>query len=121
MGTLYVFVNIGDRKYLDLPAGKLAEIKGCQMCKDMIAQYLTGFYSGGSSADICFIENVRFYDKLNKEHEFEDITADVLFDMFEDGYQPKFHQFNWIYKKFEEKGRLKDLTRWFEEWDKKKK
>lgn len=48
--------------------------------------------------------------------EYRDVTHEVLFSLFEDGYIPETHQMNFIFKKFQEADDLKSLSKVMEKW-----
>lgn len=117
MGTLYWFVNFSRRERVDFPGGaKLGDIANDSMTQKIITHYLTmrARFGDGETPEVAFVPD-SMWDKYCTD--LEDATCDVLYDMFEDGWIPKAYWMSWIFEKFQEADRLKELGKWMEKFE----
>jgi hypothetical protein len=108
MGSYYKFANFTKKEILDLNSKKMSEIKANDFDRRLLVQYL---------AMECYTDcHVKFISDesgdWDKCAEFEDITCNVLVDMFEEGFVPDYWSFGWIYLKFKDAKRLDELAEW---------
>ena len=116
MGIYYKFANYTKKEILDFESAKLREITGNKFDQELLAHYL-----GMNVYELCEYKFVG--DETggwDETAEFKDITCDVLYDMFEDGFIPSQWQFGWIYSKFKDADRLSEFAEWIKKFKEKK-
>lgn len=117
MGTYYWLVNHKKKEYLNLNGAKISE-----MDNDFDKQMIFTFLKDGCVRETMELEfagdDTGGWDRCAK---YKEITCDILYSMFEDGFIPTRWQVAFIYDKFKEANRLKEFGEWIKKFDEKDK
>jgi len=113
MGTYYWLANHTEKTFIDFDGAKLKEQEN-DFDRELLQRFLH-MYCVQESPSIQFVgyDNGR-WDKCKN---YKEVTCDVMYDMFEDGFIPNRWKIIFIYDKFKESGRLKELGEWMKKWD----
>ena len=113
MGTNYWLANHTTKQYLDFNGAKLGEQHN-DFDRAMLQAFLQ-MYCIRKSPSIEYVgDDTGGWDKCSG---YEDVTCDVLYSMFEDGFIPNRWQITFIYDRFQEAKRLTHLAEWMKKWD----
>jgi hypothetical protein len=114
MGVYYKFANLTDKEIIDGHSAKLGEWKSNGFDQALIINYLANMCSEFKEVKFIADESGE-WNLYNEETGFTDVTADVLYSMFEDLYF-NYHEIGeytikWIFRKFKEADRLDDFEK----------
>jgi len=115
MGDTFRFVNFTKEQRLDLPSGKMSEILLDPFSQQVLTHYLSWFVHQGDECNMRFVG--MDVDGWGETDAFDNVTADVLINMFETGFKPTNTQLLFIITKFQKAERMKDLAKWLEKLD----
>lgn len=117
MGTYYWLANHTERTYIDFDGAKLREQEN-NFDRALLQRFLHMFCVNHAPSIQFVGDDTGGWDKCKN---YKEVTCDIMYDMFEDGFIPDRWQITFIYDKFNQAGRLKELAEWMVKWDDKKK
>lgn len=121
MGNNYTLVNEEDKEYVDFDTSKGRELTNYLASSMVVHALKIWCYEPtleGAKPVIFRKHDEKFYEEVWENDEYEEVTTDVLYSMFEDGYVPKSNRrIGWIFSKFKEQDKLDQLSKWLDKWD----
>lgn len=126
MGNQYVYVNHDEEEYCRFYYDKSRELEN--KFESRLLTCATKYWvlqpnsHGGQKLELV-IKDDRFYgDMLGREDktiadDYEDVTSNILYFMFESGYEPDRRMMGWIWEQFKDAGKIDQLTKWMEKWE----
>jgi hypothetical protein len=107
MGVYWKFANLTDKEIVDGYSAKSGEWRQNSFDQALIINYL---FDNQFAKEVKFIaDESGEWDMYNEETGFTDVTADVLWGMYENGYFNEDigqSRIEWIYSKFREADRV---------------
>ena len=114
MGTNFVLACVSEKTFIELPSSKSTEIILDPFTQKLITNYLL--------MEIQYDEkSFRFFDTCNQHYvdiysKFENVTWQVVYDLFEDGWKPSKYEIKFIFEVFEEAKQMKPLAEYIVKW-----
>ena len=117
MGTYYWLANHTEKVYIDFNGAKLRDQEN-DFDRALLQRFLHMFCVHNAPSIQFVGDDTGGWDNCK---DYQEITCDVMYDLFEDGFVPNRWQITFIYDKFQKANRLKELAEWMKKWDDKEK